>query len=324
MKKSFISLLMLLVAGTVQAQISESGNWYNGWLTYSAKNMANGKVLMNAMAEGEEHEFMLVPVGGKKDTYSVADGPNDYVNEYSGIATVRHLTQDGWDVLCFYNAKNQLETVMSCEQEWDAEKLNVAKFKNQLIGEYELVGDPDDELNLVINWDQVSVNLELTSYKVETFNGLVMGYITINPIEGSTDRLVGTWEVVPTLEGLKLYSSSFNEDDNWWVRNGNVLTFRKAQSTLRRFGYASMGLLNNRQFRTMKKSTLRIMRNEILASHGYRFESEDLQEYFNRQPWYKPAISNDDIQLSFIERLNVELIKGEESNPDHDSYVKEP
>ena len=48
-----------------------------------------------------------------------------------------------------------------------------------------------------------------------------------------------------------------------------------------------------------------------------------LQDYFSKEPWYKPAASNDNIKLSFIEQLNMELIKAEEENPDHESYVKE-
>ena len=76
-----------------------------------------------------------------------------------------------------------------------------------------------------------------------------------------------------------------------------------------RFFYASSTLLNDKWFRRFDKSTLRIMRNAILARHGYRFQSKDLQEYFANEPWYKPAASNDKIKLSFVEQLNMELIK---------------
>lgn len=311
-KKFLLSVLMLCMCLTMQAQVSESGHWYNGWLCYSATNMAGGKVLMNAMAEGEEHEFVLVPMAGQKDTYRVTDSSNNYVKEYASVATVKHQKAEGWDVLCFYNAQNQLVSVMSNEQQWDAQKINIAKFKNLLMGEYKLVGDADDDLSLVINWDQVSVNLELASYKVETFNGLVMGYVTIDPIEGSTNRLEGTWEVVPTLDGFRLYGLSFDEESNWWSRDGIDMTFRWSGSR-RRFGFASTGLLNDKKFATMDKAALRIMRNEILASHGYRFNSQDLQEYFGKQSWYKPAASNDNVKLSFIEKLNVDLIKAAEA-----------
>ena len=313
MKKYLLSLLMLCMGVTMQAQVSESGCWYNGWLCYSARNMAAGKVLMNAMAEGEEHEFVLVPVAGESGTYRVTDSPNDYVNEYSNIATVRHQKKDGWDLLCFYDAKGRLVSVMSNEQGEDAQEISVAKFKNQLAGEYELVtNNPDDKLKISFNWNQVSINLELTSYKVETFNGLVLGYVTIAPLEGSTTRLEGTWEVVPTLEGLKLYGLRFDEESYLWTRNGTDMIFRWTNTGSPRFAYASSCLLNDKKFAKMDKPSLRFMRNEILAVHGYRFQSEDLQDYFSKQFWYQPAASNDDIKPSLIERLNIELIKAEE------------
>ena len=65
--KKVLSTIILGLCATwgVQAQIA-GGNWYNGWLVYSANLQNNGNILMNGMAEGEEHEFMLVPVAGKK------------------------------------------------------------------------------------------------------------------------------------------------------------------------------------------------------------------------------------------------------------------
>lgn len=314
MKKTLLSILMLCMGVTMQAQVSESGYWYNGWLCYSAKNMAAGKVLMNAMAEGEEHEFMLVPVPGESDTYRVTNSPNDYVNEYEDITTVRHMKKDGWDLLCFYNSNNQLKSVMSNEQ-GEALTISIAKFKNQLVGDYELVtNDPDDELKLKIKWDQVSVNLELASYKVEDFNGIVLGYITIPPIEGSTNRLEGTWEIVPTKDGTKFYRLRLDEESFLWVRDGIDYTFRWTETGSPRFNYASSCLLNDKKFAKMDKSDLRIMRNEILATHGYRFQSADLQDYFSKKPWYQPAASNDDVKPGLIERLNVELIRTVELN----------
>ena len=58
------------------------------------------------------------------------------------------------------------------------------------------------------------------------------------------------------------------------------------------------------------------MRNFILARRGYVFQSKDLKAYFEKQPWYKPADSNDDVQLSLLERLNIELIKYREATFD--------
>jgi len=53
---------------------------------------------------------------------------------------------------------------------------------------------------------------------------------------------------------------------------------------------------------------LDVMRNEIYARHGRRFDRSDLQHYFESQPWYKPqAFSPND--LSEVERANAEFIR---------------
>lgn len=62
------------------------------------------------------------------------------------------------------------------------------------------------------------------------------------------------------------------------------------------------------------KQELRLMRNEILARHGYRFKSKDLQDWFGQQHWYKPGNNNNAIKLNIIEQTNVQLIKSEEQS----------
>ena len=75
-------------------------------------------------------------------------------------------------------------------------------------------------------------------------------------------------------------------------------------------------LLNTTYLGRFSKDQLRIMRNEILARHGWKFQSKDLQEYFGSQPWYKPGNNNNAIKLHIIEQLNIQLIKSEETVPD--------
>lgn len=75
-------------------------------------------------------------------------------------------------------------------------------------------------------------------------------------------------------------------------------------------------LLNTTYLSHFSKSDLRLMRNEILARHGWRFQSKDLQEHFGRQAWYKPVADNSTIKLNIIEQTNIQLIKSEELMPD--------
>ena len=296
----------------VQAQISE-GNWYNGWIIYSVSQQANGKVRMNAIAEGEEHEFVLEPVANKKDTYRVTDGPNGYTNEYYKTATVRHMKGDGLDVLCLYNSKNQLTDVISKETEWDSNEMNKNRWLGQLYGEY--ATEEEDEFEKTLNWTKESLSFGgiVIPYQVLTFNGLIIdtGIITIEEVQGSTNELKGTWKVVPTLLGFDLISLNTESDDlPWeWKPNGVKYEFRKTNLSSGRFDYTSHILLNDKRFEKMDKNTLRIMRNEIMARHGYRFQSDDLKKYFGEQGWYHPATDNSKVKLSFVEQLNVDLIK---------------
>lgn len=54
---------------------------------------------------------------------------------------------------------------------------------------------------------------------------------------------------------------------------------------------------------------LDIMRNSIFASHGRRFDTPELQDHFNNQPWYRTIYSAKAFSpklLSKLEQQNVE------------------
>ncbi len=70
---------------------------------------------------------------------------------------------------------------------------------------------------------------------------------------------------------------------------------------------------------------LRLARNEIFARHGYIFDSEDLQQYFQQQEWYTPD-PNYDGSLSEVEKNNAEWLLGMEEawgneSPDLTGFV---
>lgn len=56
-------------------------------------------------------------------------------------------------------------------------------------------------------------------------------------------------------------------------------------------------------------SELRLLRNEIYARKGYIFSSEDLKKHFSEFDWYKPTKTINEINLSEIEQIQVNLIK---------------
>ena len=206
MKKTVFTQIVLCIGMTAQAQIDNRLHWYDGAITYTATHLDHNNVRMNAMDEGEEHEFILrysKEVNPNHQIYTIASGNPDYVNEYGVGKTARHQKTEGWDVICIYDSENRLKSVMSGEQQWDAEKLNKARWLNQMIGEYTTEEEDDFENLLSWQWESLSFNGIIFPYEIITFNGRVTGFITIKPVEGSTNELEGTWEVVPTLRGFR-------------------------------------------------------------------------------------------------------------------------
>ena len=276
--------------------------WYSGSLVYDANPDEDGSVRMTAMAEGEEHAFLITPAMGGTDLFEVSDSPNGEINSYDYAAYARRIRQDGLDVICFYDRQNRLTDVMQATQDQDAQTLNVKQWMALLCGNYKTEGGAAFEI--ADTW------FAYKGYdyplKPVTFNGMVTGVLDF----GDTEPFVGRLEAVPTRDGLLLTEVKMEDGEPWFERtvSSYALTWAGNQS---RFAFAGDILLNGVLHR-YDKSLLRVMRNAILASHGYVFRSKDLKSYFEAQPWYHPAANNANIQLSLLEQLNIALIQAAE------------
>lgn len=323
MKKSVLTITTLCLCALcdVQAQIDNRYHWYDGEITYTATHLEHSNVRMNAMDEGEELEFILRydnEVNPEHQVYTVLKGGHDITTARNAGLTAHRQKAEGLDVICIYDCDGLLKTVMVGQKEWDAEKLNKNLWLDQTKGRYSAKGTGNGKK--VIDWDMEELSIDgiVYPYELYCFNGRAAGFIRVDEVPGEPNELEGTWQVVPTLEGLHLYSVNTDTAISpWgWERDGREYILTRTDLKSGRFDYASRILLNDMQFRHLDKKALRIMRNEILARHGYRFKSKDLQEYFGKQTWYKPLKDNSKIRLSFIEQLNVELIKYAEAQPE--------
>ena len=85
-----------------------------------------------------------------------------------------------------------------------------------------------------------------------------------------------------------------------------------ASSVNGQFPQASSRLLTEGDMNGLSSRDLKIMRNEIFARHGFKFQTREMRDYFNNQAWYKPV--NDDVSglLSSVEASNVDFIKRHE------------
>ncbi len=122
-------------------------------------------------------------------------------------------------------------------------------------------------------------------------------------------------------EGVNFLAVRKPNGDAMWTMELTTVNEKECEERQQMMGQeepwnAVNGILLNRAYLqscVATKSELRLLRNKILAYHGYRFQSKDLQEYFGNVRWYKPVSDNNTIKLSIIEQTNIQLIKSEEA-----------
>ena len=122
-------------------------------------------------------------------------------------------------------------------------------------------------------------------------------------------------------EGVNFLAVRKPNGDAMWTMELTTVNEKECEERQQMMGQeepwnAVNGILLNRAYLqscVATKSELRLLRNKILAYHGYRFQSKDLQEYFGNVRWYKPVSDNNTIKLSIIEQINIQLIKSEEA-----------
>lgn len=122
-------------------------------------------------------------------------------------------------------------------------------------------------------------------------------------------------------EGVNFLAVRKPNGDAMWTMELTTVNEKECEERQQMMGQeepwnAVNGILLNRAYLqscVATKSELRLLRNKILAYHGYRFQSKDLQEYFGNVGWYKPVSDNNTIKLSIVEQNNIQLIKSEEA-----------
>lgn len=76
-----------------------------------------------------------------------------------------------------------------------------------------------------------------------------------------------------------------------------------------KYPFSSYRFLTEDELYKITSSDLRIMRNEIYARQGYKFNPDgEMDIYFRKQNWYKPRFDNVDHSLTEIEKINVQTI----------------
>ncbi len=145
------------------------------------------------------------------------------------------------------------------------------------------------------------------------FNGKPATYYIVS--DDGTDApdytiVIGSriWQLVPTIEGMKIYLAERNDDGD--LIRKNLYASLKASTRAPRWQFTSDRPVCYYAANSLPDhSVLRLMRNEIYARHGYTFSDPQLKDYFQSCSWYKPIGDNTKVRLSDMELLNVAILK---------------
>ena len=139
----------------------------------------------------------------------------------------------------------------------------------------------------------------------------------------------GTFTVDQTPDGLRLIPSRYNasRDSFDLLPDEKVLELKRIPATyaypllseeyftrIELAVYGGSPYDTGGQIKSEKKlkefmHALAVMRNEILARHGYIFPTEEWSTYFAAKSWYKPTKKDVSDELSQIEKANIQLIR---------------
>lgn len=144
----------------------------------------------------------------------------------------------------------------------------------------------------------------------------------INDPDGYTNVRVGPGTQHAILE--QVYNGQvfqvLSMKSDWWkvtTPNGKTGFIHRSRVYLNgsfpgRYPDASRRVLTTADLRGYSQVDLRLMRNEIFARYGLRFNSQDLKAHFSAQPWYQPNADKVDHLLTDLERANIETILAQE------------
>ena len=292
----YLTTALLTTASVASAQFTANSIWYNGFEKITCASESSKSFMFEADWWGEDGAtFTLTKTTDNHFTVSNFD---DY--EYLEIIKdVEYRVVDGHKLLLFKDAKgNILKHYEYMDHDmWEAE---IIKGYH-----YILDGTYVDETGVKYVFDGGDLTMGNNKYSI-SIDPDMFYILRINDA-------VYWWTVTTT--GINIYNVSEGE---YGPLQGNVWHRLKEVSPNGRWEFLSKEIVPQTFMWRYPSGLIRIIRNEIYARHGYVFNSADLKNYFSKQPWYKPADNNDDVQLSLLERLNIELIKYREATYDNE------
>jgi len=100
-------------------------------------------------------------------------------------------------------------------------------------------------------------------------------------------------------------------------QNLDTIALAETKQNKRTLSFGMMNLfqstpLTEQMLQHLPIAELRLLRNEIYARHGRRFQTPWLADVFRQEPWYTPRADYSDADLSAVDSANIKLIANRE------------
>lgn len=311
--KKILILTVLSFAGIVAMQAQAFPNksmWYDGLTQYVASVAGNNVHLVGGTPHEGGYELTLVRTKKKLKPASPLKVVAYYEVKERPELFAEHVAEGIVEALILREPAGRIISVLNRTQLSNYENMEY-DISNVLSGTYSTmqVGFLGHGEEYVIDYSKCKMGKKAPLADSEFMQEYDM---PVNVIK-TKGKL---WMLVPTIFGLNIYPASYDEDSDMYSRAGEAIPVYWSDHTKGRFSIASERVLNMSILSHYSKEALKLMRNEILARHGYIFKSDDLSTYFLKQDWYEPEEEDSRVELSAVEQLNISMIQSAESVPD--------
>ncbi|MBG1265584.1 protein kinase domain-containing protein [Nostoc sp. WHI] len=140
---------------------------------------------------------------------------------------------------------------------------------------------------------------------------VIIGQVLTKSSQSTADKTVLSSETPSTLTSPVIETPKFIPTNPSVPTQSTPTPTTSIPTVVNTYFWLSQRLITDADLDGKNGFELDIMRNSIFASHGRRFDTPELQDYFNNQPWYRPIYSPKAFSsklLSKLEQQNVEYI----------------
>lgn len=213
---------------------------------------------------------------------------SEYEESYSRIEEIKRSYNAG--SLDYAEVKNQIAAI---EQELDSQEQIEAK-----------------QLKVLLETDLANNMQELA--KEKQYQKIMDELNSQNSRLSSKDTVIENLLDIYTKEYQELSSSNEKEQD---TTQENIENYIIPDSNSR--------YLTEDEVKNLSLKEINYAKNEIYARHGRKFDSQELQNYFNNQSWYHGTIEPENFQNSLLndyEQKNAELLSKVEYSISSEGY----